>query len=210
MKLTEVKYSDLLTIKKDEIETLVFDKDNQVLEEKCDVGIVFGGISMILHRIENAINLYENGKINRILVSGRIGFLNKDRKVPEAYKLEEYLLNRGIPKSDIITEDKSRNTKENIMYFLEILKKEYDLYHTNFALISSDFHIRRCMALVKSFLDSSNLYGSGVKDGITDIDNWNNSLYAKRLILTEALMLLYYAKTKQIEDLDIQTLSLKK
>lgn len=210
MTLSDIKYHNIIFGKDNDIENIVFDKDNQELQEKCDVGIVFGGTSMIPHRIEQAISLYENGQINRILVSGGIGFLSKDRKTPEAIKLKNYLLDKGVSQSDILVEDKSRNTHENILYFLEILKSHYDLSHTKLALISSDFHIRRCMQLVAAYYDIDNLFGSGVKDGITDFDNWSSSLYGRRLILTEALLLCYYAKRNMIADLEIEGLNLKR
>lgn len=210
MKISDIKYHDILFANKKDIEKIVFDTEHQELKEKCDVGIVFGGISMIPNRVEQAIFLYEKGQIDRILVSGGIGYLNTDRKNLEADKLQSYLLNKGIPKNDILVEDKSRNTHENIKFFLEVLKKEYTLKNLKLALISSDFHIRRCLALSSSYFDKEKLFGSGVKDGITDIDNWKTSLYGKRLILTEALLLCYYAKNKVINDIDIKSLSLRK
>jgi len=210
MRLSNIKYHDIIFGSDKDIEKIVFDNDNQELQEKCDVGIVFGGISMIPHRIEQAISLYENGLINRILVSGGIGFLNKDRKTPEAIKLKNYLLDKGVSQRDILIEDKSRNTLENILYFLEILKSQYDLSYTKLALISSDFHIRRCMQLLGAYYNIENLFGSGVKDGITDFDNWTFSLYGRRIILTEALLLCYYAKQNMITDLDIEGIDLKR
>lgn len=209
MELSKIKYHELIFTNKENLEKIVFDKDNQILKEKCNVGVVFGGISMIPNRVEQAISLYETGQIERILVSGGIGYFNTDRKNPEADKLHDYLLNRGIPKNDILVENKSRNTNENIKFFLELLKKEYNLKNTKLALISSDFHIRRCLAIASTYYDREKLYSSGVKDGITDIDNWNTSLYGKRLILTEALLLSYYAKQKIINDIDIKDLKLK-
>jgi len=209
MQLSNIKYHNIIFANDKDIEKIVFDKENQELKEKCDVGVVFGGISMIPNRVEQAISLYERGQIDRILVSGGIGYLNTDRKNLEADKLQSYLLNKGIPKNDILVENKSRNTHENVKFFLDVLKKEYTLKSTKLALISSDFHIRRCLALASSYFDREKLYGSGVKDGITDIDNWTSSLYGKRLILTEALLLCYYTKQKIINDIDIKNLNLK-
>lgn len=210
MTLSDIKYHNIIFGSDNDIEKIVFDKDNQKLQEKCDIGIVFGGVSMIPHRIKQAISLYENGQINRILVTGGIGFFNKDRKIPEAIKLRNYLLDKGVFQSDILVEDKSRNTHENIRYFLEILKRQYDLRHTKLALISSDFHLRRCIQLVAAYYDRENLFGSGVKDGITDFDNWSSTLYGRRVILTEALLLCYYAKQNIIADLEIEGLNLKR
>ena len=74
------------------------------------------------YRIEKAKEMYEKGQIKKIMLSGGIGYLNSDRKIPEALKLNEYLQTKGVSKKDILIENKSRNTLENVKYSLEILK----------------------------------------------------------------------------------------
>lgn len=211
MKLSEIKYRDILCgARKEDIDKIVFEKEHQV-EDKCEIGFIFGGISMIPNRVDEGIRLYEEGLINRILVSGGVGFLNADRKVPEAYKMRRYLIDQGIPSKDIIVEDKSRNTVENIENALELLSDEYDIRKLKFALISSDFHIRRCLGLFAHELgQKETLFASGVADGKTDIINWGNNLYGARLVLTEAIALSMYAKKGKIEDLEIPGLELSR
>ena len=210
MRLSNIRYHKIILGNNSDVEKIVFDKENQELNEKCDIGIVFGGISMIPNRIEQAINLYKNSQINKILVSGGIGFLNVDRNNPEAIQMQEYLLSKGISKNDILVEDKSRNTHENIKFSFKLLEETYNLNNLKLALITSDFHIRRCIALAQSNYIEKKLHGCGVKDGVTDLEHWKLSMYGKKLILTEALLLSYYAKQKLIEDLEIGELSLKR
>ena len=210
MKLADIKYQDiLLKCQPDDIEKIVY-SGNDVLTEKCEVGIIFGGISMIPHRVNQAIELYENRQIERILVTGGIGFLNTDRKTPEGIKMENYLLENGVPKRDILVESNSRNSNENIMLSLDILRQEYNLDRTKIALITSDFHIKRCHEMIARHLNGENLFNSSVKDGITDIEHWQKSFYGKRLIYQEALLLCYYAKQAKISNLNIEGLSLER
>lgn len=211
MKLSEIKYGDVLfRATKEDIDRIVYEKDKQV-EEKCDIGFIFGGISMIPNRVEEGLRLYKEGLIDRFIVSGGIGVLNTDRKVPEAHKMKNYLLDKGIDSSDIIVEDQSINTFQNIENSLKILSENWDIDKLKFALISSDFHVRRCLGLFAHELEQKeNLFVSGVSDGKTDIENWPKSLYGKRLILTEAIALSMYAKKQKMEDLEIQGLELKR
>ena len=207
MKLTDITYFDLLTKyhNKDNLEDIVFDTQYPKVESKTDFGIVFGGISMIPYRVQEALRLYNEELIDKLVLTGGIGFLNKDRKTPEALKMREYLLNHSVPDSDIIVEGKSRSTYENIDLFLQILKNQYNLDDTSFALITSDFHIRRCLLMVKKLLDNDALLcGCGAKDNITDINSWYKNNYGKRLILKEALLLCHYAKKGIIDNLDIK------
>lgn len=62
-------------------------------------------------RLNLAVKYYEENKPEKIIVSG--GVANKKAGVAEADKMEEFLLNAGIPQEVIIKEDKSLTTKQN-------------------------------------------------------------------------------------------------
>lgn len=104
--------SKFIREQKKKLENFVYQRELP-LENVCDVGILFGGFSMLPHRANKAID--QDGKIKRILCSGGIGYLNTDRKIPEAIKLQEYLLKKEISKTDILIEPNSRNTYENFV-----------------------------------------------------------------------------------------------
>ena len=128
MKISKLKANDILfKVSDEEITDIVFKKDNNYKSIKSDIGIVLGGPSMIPNRIDKVIELYNQGLIDKILVSGGIGFFNRDKKIPEACKLEEYLFQNGIPKRDIIVEQYSKDTFDNIHYSLQLLEQYYDL-----------------------------------------------------------------------------------
>lgn len=204
MRLSEFRYLDILLESYDNIEKIVFEQNKHYTNQRCDIGVVFGGISMIPYRADKALDLYEKGLINKILLSGGIGYFNKDRKIPEAIKLYNYLYEKGVPKNDMIIESKSKNTLENVKFFLELLKEQYNLNNTTLNLITSSFHMKRCLGLTEMYIKKNNLIESSVNDGITDLENWQNNLYGKKIILTEALSLCYYAKHKMIRDIDIK------
>lgn len=212
MKLSEINYQDLIfKSKSDDLKKVVFTENYPNIKKKCDVGIVFGGISMIPHRVDAAINMYQQGLLNRIIVTGGIGLLSTDRNTPEAFKMYNYLLEHDIPKEDILIEPQSRNTLENITFLLNILSSDYNLDNTSLMLITSDFHLRRCLGIIKMQLNQyHNIYGYGVKDGKIDIDSWEQSLKGKRLILQESLLLCYYAKKQVMKDVNIKGLNFKK
>jgi uncharacterized SAM-binding protein YcdF (DUF218 family) len=121
-----------------------------------DVGIVLTGMAewnndlKVLSirrgadRIWQALTLYHNGKIKKILITGDNGYVT-DRGLHEAAQLRDVLIGWGIPKKDIITEVKSRNTHENAMETKKILDKTYPHY-SQFLLITSAKHMRRSMA----------------------------------------------------------------
>ncbi len=198
MKLTELSYIDILRASKDLIADIVYEQENNEVKEKCDIGLILGNESLMDIRCAKGIELYEQGLVEKLAVSGGIGFLNHDRKTPEANKMYDILRELGIPDKDIIVENESRDTKENITNTLKIVASKYsniDIKNLKYALITSDFHLRRGLGLFgKTIGSDKNIFGSGVLDGKTDINSWENFLSTKITIYKEAITLLNYAK----------------
>ena len=117
-----------------------------------DVGIVLGGIADYdkitkahnfnknADRLMDAEQLYHKGIIKKIMLSGGNGLLYNDGYI-ESQEMRDYLLANKIPISDIIIENKSKNTMENAMNSAEILKEKYN--EGSFLLITSANHMRR-------------------------------------------------------------------
>jgi len=121
-----------------------------------DVGIVLGGMAEYNNdlktlslrrggdRIWQALSLYKAGKIDKILISGDNGDLT-EKGLREARQMKEVLVKWGIPKNDIITETKSKNTYENAVETKKVLNRYYPQYDS-FVLITSGRHMRRALA----------------------------------------------------------------
>jgi len=95
-------------------------------------------------RIWQALTLYHKGKIKKILITGDNGYVI-DRGLHEATQFRDVLVSWGIPKQDIIVEEKSRNTHENALETKKILDKSYP-HFKRFLLITSAKHMRRSLA----------------------------------------------------------------
>ena len=215
MKLTEMKSRDIFTSKTtpEDVEKIVFSGDNLSKNQAHNnVAVLLGGPGMIPYRADKGIWLYEEQKVEKVLVSGGIGYLNTDRTTPEAFKMRDYLLSQGIPDKDILVEPFSRSTIENMANSLAILEGLlYNLNETELTVVTSDFHLRRSMGLLINALgNSTNVYGAGSKDGVTDIDSWQNSFAGRKQIMQEALLLIKYAKEHRIPDMEIEGPSLKR
>ncbi len=215
-RLSEISYHEILTkATKEDIEKIVFE-EKRLLDEKSpktyDIGFIFGGISMIPYRVEKGLELYNQKRVDRLVVSGGIGFMNRDRKKIEADKMKHYLLEHGVPKEDIIVERFSRNTVENIGNTFKILDYEYGTIDAlDYVLITSDFHVKRCLGLFeKAIGQKENFIGCGIKDGVKDKENWHNSSIGKKQIYQEAIALCMYAKKMRLENEEIKDLILKR
>jgi uncharacterized SAM-binding protein YcdF (DUF218 family) len=122
-----------------------------------DVGIVLGGMlsydmrndRVQFHRqgdrLFQAIRLYRQGRIRKILVTSGNGFLTD--QLPESPIAVRYLKEIGIPEGDVIVEDASRNTHENAKYSKPLLDSIAP--GGKYLLITSGIHMKRAMACFK-------------------------------------------------------------
>ncbi len=121
------------------------------IQTTYDVGIVLTGITNDekkpvdrtyfnkgADRIIHALQLYRQGVIRKILISGGSGSIF-NQKLIEAEKLKQFLTLAKVPNKDIIIEGNSRNTYENAINTAKHLKQ----YPGNYLLITSSFHMRR-------------------------------------------------------------------
>lgn len=162
--------------------------------DTCEVGILFGGVSMIPNRADAAIKLYEERIIKKIIISGNKSYLNPFRHTKEANDLYEYLINKGVRKEDILIEDKSKDTITNVKYSIKLLNKLYDINNINVMIITSDFHVKRCLTLISRYINQEHIYYCGVLDNRTDKDNWFNNKYGRKIIKREMFLLKHLKK----------------
>ncbi|WDF53860.1 YdcF family protein [Mucilaginibacter sp. KACC 22063] len=97
-------------------------------------------------RFIQGVKLYETGKAAHILISSGSGNLI-DTRFKEADWVYGQLKAFNIPDSNILIEDKSRNTLENALFSKQILK-EHNIA-APYILVTSDFHMRRSVMLFK-------------------------------------------------------------
>lgn len=124
------------------------------LEDHYDVGVVLSG-GMITYddryerytfrantdRFLQAVYLYKEKKIGKILISGGSGSLIF-RDQLEAVSLKDFLVNTlEIPEADILVDSVSDNTHQNAVESTKIINEIFD--NPKVLLITSAFHMRR-------------------------------------------------------------------
>lgn len=95
-------------------------------------------------RVTHAIHLYKIGLIKKIIVSGGNGRLI-DIEKPEADEIRDAMLLMGVPVSDILVENLSRNTHESAVELKKMLEPR-SINSSDCLLITSAFHMRRSIA----------------------------------------------------------------
>lgn len=115
---------------------------------------------LLASRIDRGILFYNEQKIRdkiipKFIVSGGKG---KDELISEAEAIKRYLVQKGIPESDIILEDKSTNTYENMKFSkqkMDSIKKKYKSI-----FVTNNFHLLRAGIYAKKAGLKANGIGS--------------------------------------------------
>ena len=96
-------------------------------------------------RVDKAIEIYGKCAKNPVVIPS--GGQGPDEKVSEAQAMKDYLLTRGIPEERIVPEDASATTEENLVNSKAIIDARGGRKRT--ALVSSNYHIYRCLRLAR-------------------------------------------------------------
>lgn len=139
------------------------DHDKPALDSSYEVGLVLGGFSKkdtslnravfydANDRLMQAIKALKQGQIKKIMISsGSASVLYQDMK--EADAVHEYLNEIGIADSNIIIENQSRNTHENILFSQKILDSLG--IQSKVLVFSSAWHIPRVKLCLKNTMQA--------------------------------------------------------
>lgn len=114
------------------------------------------GPSYVLRlRLDEAYEYLVENENTKVIVSGGQGANEPDT---EAQGMYDYLVAKGIDPARIITEDKSTDTSENILFSKEIINSEID----SVGIVSNNFHIFRAVRLAKA-AGYEEVYGIGAR-----------------------------------------------
>lgn len=111
---------------------------------KADCIIIPGMISgndILYTRCGKAAELYHAGYSKNIIVSG---CYDEDIGMTEAASASDMLISLGVPKDSIIIEINAINTWENFIFIKKIMDTDG---FTSSIIVSSDFHLLRCLSI---------------------------------------------------------------
>lgn len=117
--------------------------------EKADVIVGFGNFNTGIAR--RAAQLYLDGYAPKILFTGGLG-RNTEGLLPEpeAVRFGKVAQEMGVPKEDILLEDKSSNTAENILFTRSLLEEKH-VPHKKILGVHQPFMERRIWAAMGAY-----------------------------------------------------------
>ena len=118
-------------------------------------------------RVLQTFRLYKAGKIKKILITGAsLEYQMKLRK-GETREAAAMMVQWGVPASDIMFEEKARNTRENAKYSAAILKQKFP--SGRYMLITSAFHMRRARGCFEKAGIKVDIFPADYHGGYNDI-----------------------------------------
>ena len=173
--------------------------------EKGDCIMVFGSRSAPKYRIPKAVSIYQDKRATKILLSGGKMRETENGLFSEAEIMKVKALELGVANEDILSEELSMTTKENIICALLILDRKFRLSNINkILLVSSNYHMRRCLLMAQTYMPSWIKFSSCPADDIrTQRDNWYKNENSYQKAISEAWKIICYINEKSIPDFEI-------
>ncbi len=97
----------------------------------------------LARRLDCAYAYLEKNPDTVCVVSGGQG---SNEPVSEAEGMQKYLMDKGIARERIVTEDASRDTQQNLAFSRKLIPKEV----TRVGIVTSNFHVYRSVRLAKN------------------------------------------------------------
>lgn len=196
-------------IKKEDLTPEVIDKLLfQGLEdsnENADCIIVLGSMKASKYRIPVAVDAYHADRSKKLLLCG-----GKSRNFPsgtysEAEHMRKTALELGVNEKDIILENTSQNTIENILYSLVELQRSFWLNKIHSVLlVTTAYHMRRSMAIARYlFPKHISIIPCPANDTNTRRENWMNTPVGIERVQRESMKIVQYVVEGVIPDFEI-------
>lgn len=123
-------------------------------DEKCkaDAAIVLGAATyngtlspVFEERVNHGIYLYKNGFVKKLIFTGGYG---EGNDISDSCAAMLYAVSQNVPQDDILIEEQSTITQENLMYSKEIMVKEG---LTTVIIVSDPLHMKRSMVMAHDY-----------------------------------------------------------
>lgn len=173
--------------------------------ENADCILVLGSIKAAQYRVPVAARAYKAGRAGKILLCG--GKLREfpDEVCSEAEHMHRAALALGVAEEDILLENTSLNTVENIRFALAELQRVCGLNAVHrVLLVTTAYHMRRSLAIARSLFPAHiAVLPCPANDNNTRRDNWMDTPVGMKRAKDEAMKLVSYVTCGIIPDFEI-------
>ncbi len=198
MKVSTLKPEDLTN---DIVDKILF----RGLEDRGDAGdciMVLGSTKAPRYRVPKAVSIYRDKRSSKILLCGG---RTVDGTLSEAEMMRRKAIELGMPNEDILMEELSLSTKENMLCALLPLDRAFKLSRIQrILLVTTTYHMRRCLLMAQAYMPRwIEISPCPADDTNTCRDTWYRSETGCQRAKDEAWKIICYINEKSIDDLEI-------
>ena len=171
----------------------------------ADCIIVLGSKKASKYRIPVAVNAYKQGRSSKIILCGGSVRDFDTGKMSEAEHMCIMAESLGVKRDDIILDNISQNTVENILQSLVLLQRHFWLNRVRrVLLVTASYHMRRSFRIAKYlFPEHIEIIPCPVSDDNTGRDNWMNTDLGRERATTEVKKLITFVKNGVFPDFEV-------
>jgi uncharacterized SAM-binding protein YcdF (DUF218 family) len=183
-----------------EITEYIFVEDE---DTNGDVALVFGTWNSYIESCVKAAELYKQGRVKKIIVSGGV---NPTSGFAEGLLMAEETQKLGVPEGDILVENRASNTLENVIFSRDVLDKKIGLENIRIIVaVVKNAHARRVLMTLKKHIPKSVKlksapYVSSYYENVTR-DNWNKTESGRGFVMHELAKIQEYLAKGDIDEL---------
>lgn len=138
-------------------------------------------------RTRRAVALYRAGFMPKLLMSGGSA---PPGAQPEAKRMANLTRQLGVPNSDIVVEDRSIKTFQNVEFSLSLLQNEELLTElTRVILVSSEWDMRRVFLTAKKYFPAVVKFVCCPTLEGCNHENWTRDEACRKVVISEARLL---------------------
>ncbi len=198
MRISELTTNDLT----DEIIDRVLFEGIEDTGENVDCIIVLGSVKASIYRVPVAAKVYHDNRTSKILLSG--GIVDGVDK-GHADDMRDKAIELGVKPEDIIIENQSQNTVENMLCSLLALQRTFWLNRVKkVLLVTTTYHMRRSLALARYlFPDHIQVIPCPADDNNTRRSNWMLSEEGRKRAIGEATKIINCVNNGVFPDFEV-------
>ena len=147
------------------VQGLIINEKNQNYDVQVDYVIVLGArlygdipSPTLKFRLNSALDYLEDYSDPKVIVTGGQG---SGESITEALAMKTYLENKGVNSHQIILEDKSTSTFENLNNSIDKINELTSNKDIKILIVSSDYHLFRAKMIARQF--DLTIYTKGAK-----------------------------------------------
>ena len=173
--------------------------------EAADCILVLGSSKAEKYRVPVAVDAYRAGRAGKIMLCGGAVREFPDGTCSEAEQMRKAALELGVAEKDIILENASQNTVENMRFALVELQRAFLLDQVrSVLLVTTAYHMRRSLAIARQlFPEHIEVIPFPANDTNTRRENWMNTPAGIERAKGEAMNLVRCIRNGVIPDFEI-------